>query len=240
MNRMKKACLFSVYLVSNIIQVVCYYCMHICKYIFKWFFCLYRLMERVKMEMIRLHLSVEDKEIKNYVEVVPIEKEKALPDISIVGKSKTGFMKELPVLKVKEVAAIEPFKSEPLEKVVVESEFEPENVDVDVSLEMDETEIDSFEAETDLDDGNDAESDMNSTGVSFEELSDTISILGKDEMTDSEKEKATGVLNTIEGTELFTFITINNSTYENAKMLMKSFDKNIGGVDDFDIKRFMG
>ena len=155
----------------------------------------------------------------------------------IVGESKTTFMSELPVLRVPEEKEIKPFKSEPL-AIIIEEEEEPDPVDFDVERSPDFDDDEAAYYYADADDYFD--NPMNSSGVSFEELSQTIEVLSKDDPTDKEKGKAVQVLNTIEDTELFQFITINNSVYNNAKVLMALFNSNrYESDDDFNINRYM-
>ncbi|GAB6119064.1 hypothetical protein [Dysgonomonas termitidis] len=158
---------------------------------------------------------------------------------AIVGESKTGFIKELPVLRQRQEPSILPFKSEQLQIIVEEDDeyHEPDIVDFEVEKPSDfyKDDLDDF----DEDYGNDFEDSTISTGVSFEELSRTIEVLKKDEQTDIEKENTVNVLNQIEGTELFNFITINNSVYNHAKILMNPINNNLTSSETFDIRKFI-
>lgn len=157
-----------------------------------------------------------------------VKSEETLPPphnpISIVGGSKTSFIKELPVLRKPEEEEIKPFKSEPLEVTIEDSndfDDEPDSFDVESDSKISDDELDDFEyPDSDDEDMN------NSSGVSFEELSETISILSEKAPSEIEQEKAVNVLDAISNTELFQFIVINNSVYENAKMLMNAFNRN--------------
>ena len=144
-------------------------------------------------------------------------------------------MKELPILRKPKEEEVKPFKSQPLEFVVEEPddfEKEPTGFVIESDNRISNDDIDDFIY-------TDNEEDMNnSSGVSFEELSKTISTLSINEPSGKEKEKAVDVLNAINNTELFQFITINNFVYENAKILMDSLN-NAKITEEFNIKDFV-
>jgi hypothetical protein len=176
----------------------------------------------------------------SYIMLLEAEPEPQMPPPpapgGIVGGSKTLFMKELPVLRKpeEEEDEIKPFKSEPLAVIIEEpddAEKEPAGFDIESDNRVSEDDMDSFEYY-------DREEMNNSSGVSFEELSKTVSVLNTKEPSDNDKENAVNVLNAINNTELFQFITINNFVYENAKILMDSFN-NANSGKGFNISDFV-
>lgn len=242
MNNMKIISLYSVFLICTIIHISCGWALLMIKYVFRIFLYIYRQTEKTRQKAFikQLKLAGANKLHKEDINI-PSEKPAEVPLINktIVGESKTGFIKELPILRPRQETSIQPFKSEQLQIIVEEDEEyrEPDTIDFEVekSSAFDKDDIEDFGENYD----NDFEDSTNSTGVSFEELSQTIDVLKKDDQSDTEKEKAINVLTQIEGTELFNFITINNSVYNHAKMLMNPINNNLNSSETFDIRKFI-
>lgn len=239
---MKIVVLYLLFLSCTLIDLGCEALQFFCKYLNAYARDCSELMNRTKCWLSESYAhSTEDKKRRaakaktESVEPKPVVK----PDNrDIVGATKTIFMTELPVLRITEEEAVEPYKSEQLGTVPGDPDFEDEaqtdSFDV-ANGKVSESEIDYFEPVAEEEDFED-----NSSGVSFEELSESVEVLSKDDPTEQEKEKTAAVLDAISGTELFQFITINNTVYENAKMLMNSFKKQAADAPEiFDINKFL-
>lgn len=241
MNNMKTISLYAVFVMCAVFQVLCRWILFIIKHIFRVFLYICLQMEMLQHKVFTNQSTGVYKINKEKAKIAPKEEPNEVPakNKAIVGESKTGFIKELPVLRQRQEPSILPFKSEQLRIIVEEDDEYPEPDTVDFELEKssdyDKDDLDDF----DENDDNDFEDSTNSSGVSFEELSRTIEVLKKDEQSDIEKENAVNVLNQIEGTELFNFITINNSVYNHAKMLMNPINNNLNTSETFDIRKFI-
>jgi hypothetical protein len=228
---MKTAFLYFQFLLCALIDMVCWLLQLTCSSLGELSYRCSINMEKAKRNLI----------VRNNAYTMPLKKESdlhssPLPESTgIVGGSKTTFMKELPILRKPKEEEVKPFKSQPLEFVVEEPddfEKEPTGFVIESDNRISNDDIDDFIY-------TDNEEDMNnSSGVSFEELSKTISTLSINEPSGKEKEKAVDVLNAINNTELFQFITINNFVYENAKILMDSLN-NAKITEEFNIKDFV-
>ncbi|WP_165043807.1 hypothetical protein [Dysgonomonas sp. ZJ709] len=139
---------------------------------------------------------------------------------SIVGQTKTEFIKEAPKMR-----EIEPFKSEPLDMIIEPADYEEEpdlNPDdylnqIDESLKQ---EIEEEEAERIAIQGNYMPEEQ-SSGVSIEQLSETYNTLKKLNPTPQEENKAADVLYNIIGTTMYDFyMTQDECTYK-AKQIME-------------------
>jgi len=106
----------------------------------------------------------------------------------------------------------------------------------DIGTAPDVDDLDSFEPGED-----EREFAGSSSGVSFEELSQTIGVLGKEQPSEAEKQKATSVLYNINGTELFNFIALNETYTEKARALMAAFKEQPvdGRPEGFDMNEYM-
>lgn len=158
------------------------------------------------------------------------------PDSSVVGRSRTVFITELPVLRSRQ--EVKPFKSEPLEMVPQDDGYEKEEAavyDTDTAP-VGEDELDGFEP-----DGGEEWLEGSSSGVSFEELSETAGILGRDEASGEQRQKAVAVLEAVDGTQLFNFIAINQVYTGKAQALMAAFREQAegDGREVFDMGRYM-
>ncbi len=229
---MKIAVLYSLFLLCTLAGMVCRLLQLACKSLYKLSYRCSLHMDKAKRKLIASY--------NNYVMLFEAEPARQMtpPPVpsGIVGVSKTLFMKKLPVLRKpeEEEDGIKPFKSELLAISIDEPddvEKEPAGFDIESDNKIPEDEMDSFEYY-------DREEMNNSSGVSFEELSKTVSVLNTKEPSDNDKENAVNVLNAINNTELFQFITINNFVYENAKILMDSFN-NVNSGKGFNISDFI-
>lgn len=139
------------------------------------------------------------------------------PVNNVVGPTKTEFVTELPKLKSRE-----PIMSEPLEmESVVETEpdIDPDDVEMDSSTSI----MDELADDEDIFPSHqgDFPSDEFSTGVTFEQIEDTINVLSKDEQSEEDIEKAAGVLKETEGTEIFAFFMLQDKYNEKVKKIME-------------------
>lgn len=148
----------------------------------------------------------------------------------IVGKSKTGFLKEsdLPKFNKNEVIF-----SIPLEKEVADSYEEEPGIDPgDVETASGSSDlIKMLEEENDdpglYDDAPPAGDDLSmymATGASLDELGETFDTLRKEEYTVEEKVKAKNVFRKIEGTDFLKFYLMQNESIERAKLFMQEIE----------------
>jgi hypothetical protein len=156
-------------------------------------------------------------------------------DSGVVGRSRTVFITELPAFRSRQ--EIKPFKSEPL-VMAPQGDFEeeePGGYDAGTAP-VGEDELDDFEP-----DSGDGWPEGSSSGVSFEELSETAGILAQEEPSAVEKQKAVAVLEAVDGTELFNFIAINEVYTQKAKALMAAFREQPegDGSEVFDMGKYM-
>lgn len=149
---------------------------------------------------------------------------------NIVGTTKTEFIIDLPKLK-----SLEPLQSTPLEKeVVLEAEEEP---DIDPNdIETGEKSIRDIlmEEEPELfSNDHDLPSEDFASGVTIEELAETYETLSTKKTTIEQEDKATGVLNKLEGTVIGQFFLLQTECMEKAKMLI---NKKIGNPESKEIE----
>lgn len=139
---------------------------------------------------------------------------------SIVGRTKTEFIKEVPKMR-----EIEPFKSEPLEMVIEPADYE-EEPDLDPDDYLDQTdesirqEIEEQEAERIAIQGNYIPEEQ-SSGVSMEQLTETYNTLKKLNPTPREEDKAADVLYNIIGTTMYDFYMTQEDCTDKAKLIME-------------------
>lgn len=230
---MKIAALYFLFLLCTLAGMSCWLLQVACRSLYKLFRRCSLHMDKAKRKLIARY--------NNNTMHLKAEPEWRMPPppgpAGIVGGSKTLFMNELPVLRKpeEEEEEIKPFKSEPLVIIIEEpdeAQNEPDGFDIESGNGIPDDDMDSFEY-------HDGEEMNNSSGVSFEELSKTISVLHTEELSDNDKENAVNVLNAINNTGLFQFITINSFVYENAKILMDSFNNKNDPVNGFNINDFV-
>lgn len=237
---MKTAWLFLLFLLCTLAELVCRATLFACAYLEKasscctagWVKAKRRLCAEYLLTKRRKNCGRQEKEI---AQTMPSP---AARD-GVVGPSRTVFITELPALKKRQ--EIKPFKSIPVEMVPVEDNVQeeaPGSYDTGTAP-VEENELDELDGF-----GQDEESEGHtgsSSGVSFEELSDTIGVLGQGEPSDGEKQKAAVVLHHIDGTDLFNFIAINEMYAERAKALMAAFREQTGnsGQEVFDMGKYM-
>lgn len=149
---------------------------------------------------------------------------------SIVGKTKTEFLKESDLPRFRKAEIIQ---SVPLEKETVNDFEEEEDLDssnVEVTLENDDELRRMLEEENedpDLYDNLPPTDDLSmATGVNLDELEKTFNTLKKEDYTKEEKEKVKLVFEKIEGTDFLLFFLMQNESMEKAKLFMQEIEAN--------------
>lgn len=156
---------------------------------------------------------------------------------SIVGESKTEFIQELPKLNYPE-----PFKSIPLESEAVieyieEPDIDPDDVIVEIPgnkvkemLMADDPEMFSHER--------DYPSDI-SSGVTFEQLTDTYNTLINTNPKIEEENAAFNILMEIEGSEFFNFFMLHSQCTLKAKLLLAEKENTNQELSEFDMDKYI-
>lgn len=227
---MKKAGFFLLFLLCVWIELLCLTATFICKYLNRSASYIVIQTGKAKRRLCLEYILLKRKKANRTLAAKEIIQTVATTatGTGVVGKSKTVFITELPVVKSRR--EIKPFKSEPLEQAPqgdVEEDV-PGGYDVDTApvekAELDELGFDGFEQDED-----EKSFVGSSSGISFEELSGTIGILDREALSDSEKQRAAAVLHHIDGTDLFNFIAMNDAFSEKARVLMATFKEGCTG-----------
>lgn len=235
---MKTAGLFLLFLLCTLAELACKAMLLICGYLKKY--ASYRTQElgKTKRRICAEHLLMKRKKAGYAPAVgneVPRKEHSPAAETGVVGASKTVFITELPVLRSRQ--EIKPFKSEHL-VMTPQGDFEeeePGGYDTDTAP-VGEDELGGFDP-----DGDEEAYAIHSSGVSFEELSETAGVLAEEESSTAKKQKAAGVLTSVNGTELFNFIAMNEVYTEKAKALMTAFREQTenDGLEVFNVGKYM-
>lgn len=141
-------------------------------------------------------------------------------NVSVVGKTRTQFITELPKLK-----PVAPFHSEPMESESVsfveeEPDINPDDIEVEDAtsdlrdiLKGEEPEMFSHEG--------DMPSDDLSSGVTIEQLTETYNTLTQDNTSPEKEDRAGNVIESLEGTEFFYMFLLEAECAAKAKLLME-------------------
>jgi len=222
---MKTAGLFLFFLLCTLAELVCQGVLFVCRHLGYAAFETSGRMRKAKRRLCLGYIVIRRRQAAGTVKQTTQAKAAPETQESVVGKSRTEFLTGLPVLKDPREA--KPFKSEPL-KMVPQTGDEFADADAPGQYSLDTSPVGEGDLE-DFEPGDNGEEPAgSSSGVSFEELSQTVRILDKEQPSDTEKQEAALVLCNIDGTGLFNFIAINDAYTEKARTMMAAFREQAG------------